>query len=231
VIDAEHAPIRVTELAPERSLELVNLVVDARRGLHPGVEVVNALGVVLLQDVRVRGNASAPAVHLVESTAVVIQGGAIEGPLELAGRSRATASSARLASVDLAGRSILETRGTTAAALVEPGSRLLTHAAAPRLTLDGDRATLDADCSGLAWLGLAPGLGFGPSKRPLLEGVHLLDPAACTGIGGLRPLEGRTRWQLGTLPPGRPCYFQGFTFDPSSGRLCLSDVVRVDGRH
>jgi hypothetical protein len=151
----------------------------------------------------------------------------LEGTLALEERSRATASSTQISAAELTGRSVLETRGSSPAALVEPGSILLTRAAAPRLAIEGERATLEAGCSGIAWLGLARELDFQPLHA--LEGVRLLAPTGFTEVGSLRPLlDGRAVWSLVALPPGEPCFLQALAFDPSSGRACLSDVVRVE---
>jgi len=231
VIDASRAPVRIEMLSSGRALELMGIVVDARRGLQPALEVENAQGVVLLQDVRARGGAGGPAVRLVSSRAVVIQGGAIEDVLALESRSRATASGTRMASLELTGRSALETRGASPAAFVEPGSIWRAHASAPRLHLSANTATLEAEDGGLAWLGLARGLGFTPSTRPLLEGLLLLDPAAYSGLGPLQlVLDGRASWRLDPVP-GVPVYLQAFVLDPDSGRICLSDVVRRGDDH
>jgi hypothetical protein len=227
VIDATRGPVKIGALAPEVALELVDLAVDARRGLLPAVEVESAQGVVLFQDARLRSSLGAPSVRLVRSTAVVFQGGALDGRLLLEDRSRATASATAAASFELTGRSFLETRAASAPVVVAPGSTWLAHAAAPRLGVVGEQVTLAADCSGFAWLGLARELGFRP--RASLEGVLLLAGADLARVGSLRLLlDGRARWDLGALPPGEPVYLQGFALDPSSRRICLSDVVHVE---
>jgi hypothetical protein len=225
VIDAGRAPLSIAELPAERTLELVDLVVDARSSGQPGIVLENAQGVVLLQDVTVRGKG--PSLRLADSTAVVLQGGTLEGELELASGSRATASGVAFASIALRGGSTLETRGSTPVAFVEPGSSWIRHAPAPRLSTTATTATLEARGSSLAWLGLAHGLGFEP--RRTLEGVLLLEPAGLDLADSLRALlDGRASWSLGALPPGEPIYLQGFALDPLSRRIRLSDVLRLE---
>jgi hypothetical protein len=64
--------------------------------------------------------------------------------------------------------------------------------------------------------------------RPGVEGVLLLDLQGGGGVGSVRLLsEGRASWNLGALPPGELAYLQGLVLDPTSGRVCLSDVARV----
>jgi hypothetical protein len=111
---------------------------------------------------------------------------------------------------------------------IEPGSRWIEHGAAPRLVADEKGATLEADGRGIAWLGVAPRLGFETRARPGIEGVLLLDPASYTAAGPLRSLKGgRASWSLGALPPGESVHMQGLVLDPATGRVCLTDVVRV----
>jgi hypothetical protein len=112
---------------------------------------------------------------------------------------------------------------------VQPGSRWLAHDEAPRLTLAGGEATLEASGPGLAWLGVAPRLGFQPRARALLEGVLLLEPSSHTSVGGLRSMTGgRASWRLGVLSPGECAHLQGLVFDPLSSRIRFSDVVRIE---
>ncbi len=227
VIDASHAPLRIAELSSKRSLELVDLVVDARRGLHPAVVVEHAQGVVLFQDVRVRGNTSAPAMRLSKSTAVALQGGAIEGVLELASRSRATASGVALAAIELRGCSMLETRGMDLDPALETGSRWLACEQAPRLAVEDGHATITASAASAAWLLSAQGLGFHGVAG--IEGVNLLDPQSSRLVGrALTLASGEAGWSLGTLPPGETLYLQVLTLDGASRRVSLSDVVRVE---
>jgi hypothetical protein len=88
---------------------------------------------------------------------------------------------------------------------------------------------IGADCSGIAWLGVSPRLGFEARARPGIEGVLLLDATSYSDAGPLRSLEdGRAGWSLGALPPGECIHLQGLVFDPASGRVCLTDVVRVE---
>lgn len=246
VIDASHAPVRIEGLPARRSVELVGLTIDAQRAEHPALVVEDAQGVVLLQDVELRGRARGCVARLQAACAVAFQGGSIEGGLALRRTSHATASAVRLTSIELTGESVLETRGTSGPraeeeerkggepgwspsfpAEVEPGSRWLERAAAPRLMLDGKEAELAANGRGLAWLGFAPRLGFQSRSRPWIEGVLLLDPDL-GGVGPVRMLSaGRARWNLGALPPGELAFLQGLVLDPSSGRVCLSDVARL----
>jgi hypothetical protein len=246
VIDAAQAPVRIAGLAAHRSVELVGLAVDGRGALHPALIVEDARGVVLMRDVEVHRSRSGASLQLANARAVAIQGGAIEGELLLERGSRATASGAQLRSFELVGESVLETRGmgseepgwspavpgprwsVAVRRRVEAGSRWVEHGAAPRLVVDGEGATLEADCSGIAWLGVAPRLGFEARARPGIEGVLLLDPTRYSAAGQLRALkDGRASWSLGALPPGECVHLQGLVLDPVSGRVCLTDVVRA----
>jgi hypothetical protein len=95
--------------------------------------------------------------------------------------------------------------------------------------VDGKGAMLEADGSGIAWLGVAPRLGFEARARPGLEGVLLLDPTSYSAAGPLRSLkDGRASWSLGALPPGECVHLQGLVLDSVSGRVCLTDVVRLE---
>ena len=247
VIDAAQAPVRIEGLGAQRSVELVGLTIDAQRAPHPALVVENARGVVLMQDVELRGSASGPELRLANARAVAIQGGAVERGLLLERGSRATASGVRLGSFELTGGSVLETRGeggpkveqvgtegtlgrspaVPVEARVEPGSRWIAHPTAPQLSVEFGMATLDAEGPGLAWLGLARRLGFQARARPWIEGVLLLDPAGFETVGAVRMLTGgKASWHLGPLPSGAPVYLQGLVLDPNSGRICLSDVVR-----
>jgi len=95
-----------------------------------------------------------------------------------------------------------------------------------------DEVTIAAEGSELAWVGVASRLGFQARARAWIEGVLLLEPTTCAAVGPLRSLkDGRARWRLGALPPGECLYLQGLAFDPVSGRVCLTDVVRVERGH
>jgi len=174
---------------------------------------------------------------MTRARAVALQGGGVEGGWLLAEGSRATASGVEIDALELKGGSLLETRGGGRGreeeepgwnpAFPGAGARWLRHAAAPRLVVGGSEVTLSTDGGGLAWLGVAPRLGF--QARARCEGVLLLDPASAISAGDSRRLlGGRTSWSLGALPRGTSAYLQAFVPDPGSGRLRLSDVVRVE---
>lgn len=245
VVDAALAPVRIEGLRAQRSVELVGLVIDARGGPDPALILAGTSGVVLLQDVELRGAGAGPRLRLTDARAVVIQGGAVEGELLLEHGSRATASGVRLFTLELIGRSVMETRGLTGPSdagarggpgwspvvpgRIEPGSRWIEHPPAPDLTVDGHGATLEADELGIAWLGVAPRLGFQPRAWAWIEGVLLLEPTTHAAAGPLRSLkDGQASWDLGRLPPGECFYLQGLVLDPVSGRARLTDVVRIE---
>ena len=225
-IDVSAQPVRIADLPAGRSVELVGLVLDAHGSPAPALVVQDAEGVVLLEDLHVRGARSTTGVELVNARAVVLQGGSLEGSLALARGSRATASAVQIASIELAGGSLLETRGIDVEPFIERGSRWLERARAPELELAPDGAAILVSSRGPAWLLVASRPGFRVPLGPSCEGVLLLDrPELDRSL--LRVPDGRARWTLPLLASEARVYLQAVMLDRSSGRLIFSDVESV----
>jgi len=59
----------------------------------------------------------------------------------------------------------------------------------------------------------------------------LLDRSALAEIDApLQLSDGSIRWHVGGLPRDFPVYLQALQLDPSTGRISLSDVRRLDAR-
>jgi len=230
VIDASLAPLRIRDLPPERTLELDGLAIDSGGAGHPALELEDVHGIVLLQDLEVRGSAQAPAVRLAGSTAVILQGGRLDGTLLLERGSRATTSATEVARLDLRGRSTLETRASEALATIELGSTHLAHGPAPTLALSERRLTLTAPTAGLAWLSASPRLAFRPLAGFSSEGLSLIDARNLVTLPPQPLRDGHARWSLGALPLGTTLCLQGAILERGTGRLCLTDVRRMNER-
>jgi hypothetical protein len=265
-IDASLLAVRIAGLPAGRSVELVGLAIDARattdpapatwsasaarkspdaglavpgsRAGHPTLLVEECEGVVLLDGVEIRGGARAPAVLLSSARAVVVQGGAIRGDrgVALERGSRASASGVELATIELTGRSSLETRGMSVVPRVEHGSSWRDHALPPLLVPSrspgngegaGVHVTLETPPGSFAWLLVSPELVFIPPPNPLVEGVLLLDPLRLQ-VGGVPRLGGNARMEWTFDADARALCVQALVVDPARDRTTLSEVVRLD---
>ena len=198
------------------------------------VVVEDAAGVVLLEDLQVHGARPGPAVELVNARAVALQGGSLECSLALARGSCASVNAVRLDGIELAGRSLLETRGMEVEPFVEPGSIWCESTLAPPLLerhSGGDFLVLEGVGSALAFLLASPRLDFVLPASPLVEGVLLLDRRGLSVLGTL-PLstDGRGQWPI-TLPPSvGSLEVQALVGGPVRGSWMLSEVRRVESR-
>jgi hypothetical protein len=207
VIDASLAPLRITGLPPERSLELAGLVIEAGGAFHPALGVEDCAGVVLLDALAVHGSANGSGVELRGARCVALQG------CELAGAPALSLGRGSRASL----------RGAEPAAEVEPGSLLRACLDGARLVPGERRLALEDGGEGLAWLLAAPRLGFAAPTDARVTGDLLLERTGLRVLAGPRALlEGRTSWRL---PEGAPYrYFQALVVDRAGARFALSPV-------
>ncbi|MEM7305501.1 MAG: hypothetical protein AAF682_02465 [Planctomycetota bacterium] len=175
VIDTTAAPVTIQGLGFLDTVELSDLEIGNPTSPNPGVEVLSCAGVVVLDELAVRGGAGMPGLLVRSSIRTAVQRCAIEGTpgarLELG--STAVFGRGSLDEIELVGASNARLAGLSPTPTVEPGSSLATLAGihpdldAPELVPlgVGFTANLDGEPGGifgiafstqLAWFDLPP---------------------------------------------------------------------------